>query len=392
MNFLKFKKIKPRYLFLFLIGFLVLVAIELGAILYVNNVYLRENDHYRVTRINSSSSGSVKHHTLSLPSDAKSISVSHDGNYLAYLENGQIKIADMQSGSTSSVSAEKNRSISYFKWVYDRDRLTIVEKGSSVSSSSHSQSSTDKNGSSRTSSDSSTSTNTTDYFAELYSYDMSDKTTQLVRDYMNNKDVHIALNSPKDTITGMDMSTETVVTYLKITSTTGRSRLWEANVTVQNAALPDLPTHTIGNIQSLKSTNDLLFEDSDSGQVYQYNATDKDYTPLSINGNTSLRLLGFDQSEKVYVGIMNGGKVTSIAYGDLSKNNWAFLTPPSAVDPADLSVTYDGKVYYNNAPAQTMSNLSDNTSTPYSGTVLGSYTNGFYALKDNTVTDNHFPS
>lgn len=375
------KKKLFRYGALFLAGLAVLVGAEAGVLYYLNNVYLHENDHYQVTRLSSSSSQSQKHHALTLSSAAQDISVSHDGNYLAYLENGTIQIADMTSGQLTTVPAQKNRVVSYFKWVYDHDRLIIVEKNTPGSGSA------DDSVSSSSGTKSSRSSSSDDYFAEFYSFDMSDKSIQLVRDYMNDNDVRISLNSASDSITDMDMSTETVVTYLKITSSAGRSRLWEANITVRNAALSDLPTHNIGKIQSLKSSDGLLYEDSDTGHVYLYSAKKETSTIFSVNGQKDLRLLGFDQSDNQYFGIVQNNLVTSIAYGNPLTQTWQTISLPVPTDPAAILVAYNGTVYVNDPSAYTMKELADGKATAYTGSVAGIYDSGFYTLDSGVVTD-----
>lgn len=369
------------YLLFFVVGLAVLIGAEAGVLYYLDHVYLHESDHYQVTRLASSSSAAQKHHSLTLSGSAQNVVVSHDGGYLAYLENGTIQIVNMTTGETSTVPAVANRTVAYFEWVYDRNRLTIVEKSTGANDSSTSSSS------SRKSSSSSRSSSSGDSFAELYSYDLSDKTIQLVRDYMNDKDVKISLNSANDVITDMDMSTETVVTYLKITSTTGRSRLWEANITVKNAALSDLPTHNIGKIQSLKSSDDLLYEDQDTGHVYLYNAKTQNSTLYSINDQNNLKLLGFDQNDNQYVGIVQNNLVTSIAYGNPISKTWQALSLPSPVDPTAISVAYSGSVFVNDKNTTTVKELVSGKSETYTGSLLGIYGSGFYSLSNGTVED-----
>lgn len=375
------KKTLFRYGALFLAGLAVLVGAEAGVLYYLNNVYLHENDHYQVTRLSSPLSQSQKHHALTLSGAAQNLSVSHDGDYLAYLENGTVQIADMTSGQTTTVPAQKNRVVSYFKWVYDHDRLIIVEKNTPGSGSADDSASSSPDTKSSRSSSSDTS------FAEFYSFDMSDKSIQLVRDYMNDNDVRISLNSASDSITDMDMSTETVVTYLKITGSTGHSRLWEANITVRNAALSNLPTRNIGRIQSLKSSDGLLYEDNDTGHVYLYSAKTENSTVFSVNGQKSLRLLGFDQSDNQYIGIVQNNLVTSVAYGNPLTQSWQTIALPAPTDPSAVLVAFDGTVFVNDTSAHTMKELADGKTTAYTGSVVNVYDGGFYTLDNGVVTD-----
>ncbi|MFT9055303.1 MAG: hypothetical protein ABF449_01585 [Ethanoligenens sp.] len=372
------------YAIFFIVGLAVLVGAETGVLVYLNNVYLHESDHYKVTRLTSSASAVQKRHALTLDVGAQNVSVSHDGNYLAYLENGSIHVVDMNTGQSTAVPAVPNRSVAYFEWVYDRDRLTIVEKNTTLRDDGTDTSSAKKSGGT---SRSDSSDKSSDYFAELYSFDMSDKTITLVRDYMNNHDVLISLNSAGDTISDMDMSTETVVTYLKITSASGRDRLWEANITVKNAAISNLPTHDIGRIQSLKSSDDLLYEDKDTGHVYLYDAKKDNSTVFSINNEKNLRLLGFDQNDNQYFGITQNNLITSVVYGNPISQTWQTIALPAPVDPSLISVAYSGAVYVNNKDALTVKELVSGKSAAYTGNVLCIYDSGFYSMDNNSVED-----
>ncbi len=390
---MKFKKHAwLRTLLIFFIGTAVLAGAETGGLFYLNNVYLHENDHYTVTRLTSSSLSSTAHHAAELDSSAQDISVSHDGDYLAYLENGQINIIDMTSGKTSSVPSVSGRSVLYFKWVYDRDRLSIVETNASSSSSSSESGSSSVSLSetalaSRPSRSYRSLSESDSVYAELYSYSLSDNSIQLVRDYMDDTDIKISLGSSTDTISAMDMSTETVVTYLKITSSSGYSRLWEVNVTVRNAAVSDLATHDIGNIQVLRSSDGAFYEDKTSGYVYLYKASKETSTLYSINGQKNLCLLGTDSSDDQYFGTVTNGKVTAILYGDPSGSSWKTLSLASPVDASAISVAYSGAVYVNDASSHVVKELTGNTSTSYKGTLLAVYDGGFYTISDGKVKD-----
>lgn len=369
---------RTGYVIFFVVGLAVLIGAETGILYYLNDVYLHESTHYTVTRLTSSASTVQKHHQLKLGNNAQNVVVSHSGDYLAYLENGTIQVVNMNTGEVTTVPAVANRAVAYFEWVYDRDRLTIVEKNTGTDDSSTSSSRKKSDG---------TSNSSSNPFAELYSYDLSDKSIQLVRDYMNDQDVKISLNSTSDSISDMDMSTETVVTYLKITSSTGRSRLWEANITVKNAAIPDLPTHNIGKIQSLKSSDDLFYEDNDSGHVYLYSAKSDSSTLFSVNGETNLKLLGFDQNDNQYFGIVQNNMVTSIVYGDPIAKTWKTLSLAAPVDPATISVAYSGSVYVNDKSTSTVKELTSGKSATYTGSLLCTYSSGFYSLSNGVVED-----
>lgn len=386
-----------RRLAVFILGVAVLVGLEAGVLYYVNNVYLTQGNHYTITRVTSSAVSAAKHRALTLPSGATGASVSSDGNYFAWLENGQIQIADMLSGGTTAVAPQKDRTIDSFKWVYGNDRLTILEKNTTEDR---------KKG----------------YFDEIYGYDVDSKTTEVLTNYQNdNSVINISLNSSKETVADLDFSNETTVYYFKLTTPSsssssssrsssgssrassssssssssgsssaaasgGRSRIWRLNNPDFNDAI-DLPIRTIGHINSAKSDDYLLVEDSSTGHVYLYNGLKDNYNIYSVNGNKNLRLLDFDQEDNQYIGLVENGKVTSVVYGDAVKKQWQTLTLPTPADANDIHVAYSGAVFVDDPEAQTVTELTSSTSTAYTGSLLAVYDGGFYSVADGAVQD-----
>lgn len=391
-----FRRRAVRRMAVFILGVAVLVGLEAGVLYYINNVYLTQGNHYTITRITSSAVSAAKHRALTLPSGATGASVSSDGDYFAWLENGQIQIADMLSGGTTAVAPQKDRAIDSFKWVYGNDRLTILEKNTTEDR---------KKG----------------YFDEIYGYDVDSKTTEVLTNYQNNNSViNISLNSSKETVADLDFSNETTVYYFKLTTPSsssssssrsssgssrasssssssssgssssaasgGRSRIWRLNNPDFNDAI-DLPIRTIGHINSAKSDDYLLAEDSSTGHVYLYNGLKDNYTVYSVNGNKNLRLLDFDQEDNQYIGLVENGKVTSVVYGDAVKKQWQTLTLPTPADADDIHVAYSGAVFVDDPAAQTVTELTSGASTAYTGSLLAVYDGGFYSVADGAVQD-----
>lgn len=78
--------------------------------------------------------------------------------------------------------------VSSYKWIYDRNRIIIAK----ISTSGYT------------------------YYGKLYYFDMTDKNMTEIRDNYYNKDIKISLTGSSDSVTGIDMSAQTDLTFLKV--------------------------------------------------------------------------------------------------------------------------------------------------------------------------------
>lgn len=345
-----------KFINFFAFGIILIFGIETLAAFYLNSFYIKDSGSYSMVRVSNVDAKKASLKKASIDSGAAKFSVSYDGNYLSYLLDGSLVIVDISSGKKTTVHNADNMKISDFKWIYDRNRMIITEIATGGNS----------------------------YYGKMYYFDMKDKKLVEIRDNYNNRDVKITLNGNSDNISDLDMSAETNLTFLKVTYSSGNSRLWESNIMVSTNSLKNAVTKKIGRISCLKMTETLFYEDSDSCKVYRYGSS----APIDISGHTKFKLLGVDQNDNVYLASMNGSTADCIYYGNPLQKNWNKINTVGSVYSTRLCVTYQGAVYQDDHSNSKLINLKTKKVTKYSGSVIGIYDNGFLSRNNNQVKQN----
>jgi hypothetical protein len=388
------------YLRFFLIGLAIFVAVGAAGLFYLNNYYFSDNANYKSKVVATGASSKVALKTVTIDSNAKNLSVSFDRHYAAYLLDGKIGVADLTTGQKYTIDNPSKMTPMYFRWVYNRDWIAVAEK------------------------------NSTDDYARLYTCSMKDRKLNEVRDNVSDTNIDISLNEG-DSITEIEMSTAAVKTYVKITSSSKRSRIYEVDAygDTKLTQLYNTAVKSIGAIQSMKEADKLLYEDSSAGKLYMYGRS----SAISVDGVTSLGLLGFDNSDNVYLANLAGGTTRTIYRGAYSSSagKWTWADPiklDAAVPSTDIYVQLNGSIYYvdennstvvkaqltssssssesasSSASSSKTSSSSSKTSsaktssksssygTPYKGKVVGVFQSGFITLYNNQLVPYEFKS
>lgn len=348
-----------RYFRFFILGVGFFLLLSIGVLAYLNNSYLKDSGSFTVKQV-SSSAPKATSKAMAIDSGASNLQISYDGHYLCYLKDNGIIVEDLTSGQKFPIPQINNMKVSSYKWIYDRDRIIIAE----------------------------TSTSGYPYYGKMYYFDMTDKTLNEIRDNYYNKDIKISLTGSSDSVTDIDMSAQTDLTFLKVTSDSGSSKIWESNIMVSTNSLPDTVTKSIGKIACLKRSETLFYEGASSGKVYQYG----NGTPISINGNTDLRILGVDQNDNIYLASMTGDQVKCVYYGTSKDDNWNTINVDPSTKISKLYVTYRGNIYENSLSSGSIVNLITHIKQTYSGEMQGIYEGGFLTQKGDQVWLNNFNS
>ena len=264
--------------------------------------------------------------------------------------------------------------LGYYKWVYNRDQLIIAETSKSSDS----------------------------YYAKLYNLNAAAISTSSVpreiRDTVHNTEARIDMPYSSGYISGLDFSTDTVTTYLKISNSYGHSALWIFDVPMNNKQYPIDPIH-IGNMQCLKHVAKLMYEDTANGKVCMVGVG-----ALNIDGETQFKLLGFDSGDDVYLAKGDGATTKEILYGslvtsstsgatkiNLEPTDMKILVPSITMKVSDIHVTLNGDVYYNDSENNKFINLKDSSkSITYSGEVKAVYDKGFITVNNGLISQNSF--
>ncbi|MDP4108468.1 MAG: hypothetical protein Q8878_00435 [Bacillota bacterium] len=339
----------------FVSGLLFLLIVEAGIFLYIDRIYLNSNGTYSSEKI--SDDGSKKKENVKIDTnDAENLQCSYDGFYISYIKNGRLIIVSMSSGKSSKIYAEDGGEILNYKWIYDRNRIVIAEKAEDDS---------DKP------------------CLKLYFYDTADKVKTQVENALDDRVVSVPLSSPRVTVSDIDMSTLTNLTYFKLTDEDGKSVIYRMNV---NSDIKKLSTKSsVGKIMTLKSDDELFYEDSKNDNVIRLGGR-----TLRINGDKKLRILGVDSDDNAYFASCENGETKLIYFGSVQKADWKKISLMENVNINDITIGADGGVYYVDKGNQTMKNLLSGTETGFKGRFIGIYSGGFLTQFNGKVTDNVF--
>lgn len=186
-----------RYLKIFIIGFLAIIIIQFGGLVFLETGYFADNSSYSSTKVENNVAQEVSKSKLILEEGSINTSASYDGKYLAYLKNKDLFVLNLDDTNKTKVSANDGMEILYYKWIYDRNRLILAERPTNI-----------KNGT----------------FFKLYYYDIDSKSKVEIFNEVNNKSIKIPIYNSSEKIDGIDMSTLTNVIYVNLSSSNNYSQ------------------------------------------------------------------------------------------------------------------------------------------------------------------------
>lgn len=331
---------KKKFIFIFApVSFAIILALETGAIALLDKYYLQEDSAYTIEKVVSSEAkATVK---VAMDSGASNVRVSFDGEYVSYLKNGKIDILNLQTGEKNEISPNQGASFSYYTWIYDRNRLIIAERTGN------------------------------DYFV-LYYYDIAGKTKTEVYNTVDNKSIHIPLQDNSENITQIEMSTLTMCMYLRISNGSGESRVYLIDIMADKSSI-HISTKHISNLVQLKKDDIVYYQNSYRDWVCKVG----NLNPVSIEGNTTLRLIGSDENDDVCLAAVSGGKTDAVYLGSIAKAQFTKFSLREKVDPSAILLNQTGDIYYSSQTGKYLLNLKTGKMFLYNGKLLGLYGTGF---------------
>lgn len=343
-----------RYLKIFIIGFLAIIIIQFGGLVFLETVYFADNSSYSSTKVENNATQEVSKLKLILEEGSTNTSASYDGKYLAYLKNKDLFVLNLDDTNKTKVSANDGMEILYYKWIYDRNRLILAERPTNI-----------KNGT----------------FFKLYYYDVDSKSKVEIFNEVNNRSIKIPIYNSNEKIDAIDMSTLTNIIYVKLSSSNNYSRVYSINIMAQEKRINTV-THNIGKVISTKRDNVLLYENLSDRKVFKHS----DSLPLEIDGNSNLRLLGIDNSDNIYLALINNNKTKTIYYGSITNKSWKKIDINTSVDINDIYINFKGQSYIINRSKSIAKDILTGKETYYIGKIIGMYENGIISEKNNEIT------
>jgi hypothetical protein len=348
---------KVFYFRFFLLGLAIFMIAGISILLFLDKYYLADNSDIQGTLVSSKISKNAK---VTLPQDAKNVLYSLDGDYITYMENNKIQVIDLNSGDKKEVVADNNMSISYYKWVGDRDRIILAEKSTNNS-----------------------------YF-KLYYYDVVNNNTVEISDGIKQSIIKIPANGKSDAVTDIQLSTFTSRIYIKMTNSSKTTHMYKMNIMASGGSI-NLPYNNIGTINLLTNDDILLYENLANNRIYFRGKS----SPFTITENKEakkyFKIIGSDNEDVIYLaGYTQGSSKTSTVYYGNDTKGWAVSTLSQQADLKDIFVSSSGEIYVNYVDNNLIFKINDGLQFIYPGKLIGVYTDGIISLQNNQVIRTNF--
>ncbi|MBU3191587.1 hypothetical protein K9O30_01470 [Clostridium bowmanii] len=329
------------------IWIVVSLSLQCLVLFYVDRYFLATDSKVDSKKVEPNETEKIKNIDITVPASAENILVSYDAKYLSYYENEKLKIVNCKDGTIKDISVDDGCTISFSKWLPDRNRMLLVEKKSYDESSN----------------------------LVLYHYDVSKGEKVKIKD--------LAWANTKSEVEDIQLATLTGVIYVKVSSEGERSSIYRID-RMGGMTKADTIPNFVSNISVLRHEDQLIYEGSVYNKIY---ATGRE-SSITVEGVDKLTLLGDDDNDNVYLGELKDKLISKIYYGKTADGteDWKMieLQQPTAIK--DLYVSSDGKMYKNDSLKGVLKEISSGTETSYEGKLLQLYTKGLVSLVNNKIS------
>ena len=329
------------------IWIVVSLSLQCLVLFYVDHYFLATDSKVASEKVEPNESKQIKNIDITIPENAKNILVSYDAKYLSYYENEELKIVNCKDGTIKDISVDEGCTISFSKWLPDRNRMLLVEKRREDESSN----------------------------LVLYHYDMSKGEKVKIKD--------LAWANTKSEVEDIQSATLTGVNYVKVSSEGERSSIYRIDRMGEMTEADTIPNF-VSNISVLRHEDKLIYEGLVYNKIYATGREDA----ITIEGVDKLTLMGDDDSDNVYLGELKDKLISKIYYGKISEDtaNWKSIELKEPAEIKDLHVSSEGKVYQNDSLKGVVREISTGTETSYEGKLLQLYTKGIISLVDDKIS------
>lgn len=326
------------------IAWAILSIILQVAVLYaLNNIVFKQTFEFNSTdfEIKKENTKDIK---ATIPTNAQNISVSYNGKYLIYKQDEKLYIEDSKTGKSNQIETENKGTVLYCEWLPERDVLVIAEK-------------VEKDGKSK---------------IQIITYDAKNMSETLVKEMCTYQD--------NMKIKKISASIFTGVYYVDIDKGGAKDTVYRID---RNNDMEEvnLKTYILGNIQVIPHADRLIYADKIKGTFY-VTAPNKQ---LNFNSNKKLALLGIDRNDVVYMGELNGDKISSITYGkvDEDTSTWKKVALDSVVNMDDVYFSNKSEILINDNLKGSVKNLTSGKEVEYEGKLI-QIKEDFIATTDNS--------
>jgi hypothetical protein len=346
---------------------IIAAIIEIVSFRYIDKYYLITDTNFKAIKVETVVENIVEKAEIKFPDDINlEVKLSFNGKYAAYKDGESIKLFNTLNGEIDELKVENGDTFSFFTWVPESNRILVVKKHKAQGK------------------------------FKMYRYDakLKDKLEE-VKNYMDGsmdgQEVAIPIKADNAEVIDIDMSTYNGVMYVKTLNNSRRDEVYRMDrMAYMDRMNPKvLKTNMMGEINSTKHDEKLVYEDLVYGNVY---ATDvkNSLSPKDIEKTV---LLGIDSGDDtVYIGSLENDKVTKIFFGSTNEplEKWQTIELPEPLRRDQIYVAANSKLYVNYALEGFVKEIKSGAVTNYLGRFLQIYEQGVMSISQGNLKNELF--
>ncbi|APF24164.1 hypothetical protein [Clostridium butyricum] len=319
------------------------IILQIGGLFVLDNFVFKHSSKFKSNKIDIEKQN-TKDINVIIPKGAENVNISYNGKYLTYYENDTLYIEESKTGTKTEVKTEDNGEILYYKWLSDRDRLIIAEK-------------VVKDG---------------ETVIQLITYSPKDSSVSYVTSICDYEDDMKVMKITESTFTS--------VYYVDIYRGGLKSMVYRIDINNDKSKV-SLQASVLGNMQVIPHVDRLVYEDEINNKFYVTSPNKQ----LTFNSNKNLTLLGIDRNDVIYIGELNGEKISSIIYGkvDEDTSSWKTVNLEAVVNRKDIYFNNESEILINDNLKGAVKNLTTGLEVEYEGKLV-QIKEDFIATTDST--------
>ncbi|BBK77602.1 MULTISPECIES: hypothetical protein [Clostridium] len=319
------------------------IILQIGGLFVLDNFVFKHSSKFKSNKIDIEKQN-TKDINVIIPNGAENVNISYNGKYLTYYEKDTLYIEESKTGTKTEVKTEDNGEILYYKWLSDRDRLIIAEK-------------VVKDG---------------ETVIQLITYSPKDSSVSYVTSICDYEDDMKVMKITESTFTS--------VYYVDIYRGGLKSMVYRIDINNDKSRV-SLQASVLGNMQVIPHVDRLVYEDEINNKFYVTSPNKQ----LTFNSNKNLTLLGIDRNDVIYIGELNGEKISSIIYGkvDEDTSSWKTVNLEAVVNRKDIYFNNESEILINDNLKGAVKNLTTGLEVEYEGKLV-QIKEDFIATTDST--------
>lgn len=318
------------------------LMLEVSLLYILNNFVFKNSSEFNSKKIEVKKN-STDGINVTIPSNIENIDLSYEGKYLTYFKGKKLYIQDTRTGKVSEINTEDNETIMYYRWLEDRDLIAIVEN-------------IKKDGKEK---------------VQLITYNPSSFSKTLVKEICKYKKNMVVNN--------MTTSVLTNVFYINVNNGNSGNKVYRIDRNEELTNI-DIKASSLGNMQVIPHEDRLIYEDKINNKFFITSPNKQ----LIFNSNKKLAFLGIDKKDVIYIGEINGDKISSIFYGKVNEDTstWNKVTLDLSVDKKDLYFSNESEILINDNLKGEVRNITTGKKIEYEGKLI-KIKDEFIAIMDN---------